>query len=167
MRLAPFACVTALLAWQLASAATTYTVRPDPYPVGQDTWLNNSGRQAAEHDGRLEVGGWGDRYITFLRFDLGGQPQVATQARIWLYAYPHEDSRYNPVGIVLNDVNSPWQSRELTNTTRPTMAGIASMIPPTPNSWYSIDVTTLYNGWRAGGTASSLNRAYPVVSHDH
>jgi Peptidase family M23 len=150
------AMVAALLASHIASAATTYTVRPDPYPVGQDTWLNNSGHKVAEHDGRLEVGGWGDSYSIFLRFDLSGLPRTATQAKIFLYAYPHEDPRYNPVGIVLKDVNSQWQSRELSLATYPTTVGLMSMAPPIANSWYSINVTDLYNQWRSGNL-SNLN----------
>lgn len=58
-----------------SSAQSVVTRQPAPFPEGMDTWYSNIYQKIAVHDERLEIGGWGDRYVALIRFDLSGLPK--------------------------------------------------------------------------------------------
>lgn len=116
---------------------------------GKDMWLSSSYNQTAVDDDKLQVGGWGDWYETFIQFDLSGLPQTATSASMWMYAVPRGDSS-TPVSMNLYLLTTAWN--EQTQNYYTTLYGyFAGAVPaPTPNSWYGLNITGIYNGWKNG-----------------
>jgi hypothetical protein len=69
----------------VSSQAHANLVMRQPGPSdGMDVWYGNTYYRTGVYDGNLQVGGWGDEYDTLIRFNLGGLPQVADQAILWL-----------------------------------------------------------------------------------
>src|SRR3989344_5873629 len=103
------AIIGALLCGEAVSNANLVTRQPGPFPEGMDTWFGNVYNKTAVHDYRLRVGGWGDAYVSMLRFNLSGLPQTATQAIIYLYVMPPGNgSTTTPIAWYL--LSSQWHS---------------------------------------------------------
>lgn len=49
-----------MFASPIAVSAATAVVKPGPFPAGMDTWYGNVYYTSSQHDGKLQVGGWGD-----------------------------------------------------------------------------------------------------------
>lgn len=116
---------------------------------GKDMWLSSSYNQTAVDDDKLQVGGWGDWYRSFIQFDLSGLPQTATSATMWIYAVPRGDSS-TPVSMSLYLLTTAW-NEQTQNYSDPLSGYALGTIPaPTPNSWYGLNITNIYNGWKNG-----------------
>jgi murein DD-endopeptidase MepM/ murein hydrolase activator NlpD len=141
--------------------------QPVPYPSGittgihvLDGWLPSVYYgKTFQMDDRLQIGGWGDNYRTYIQFDLNGLPYSVTDATLQLYAYPRGDSS-TQVNFDAWSPNSAWASSNLTTTmtwdTQPngyTLVGSYSAGPV--NSFWPIGITSLYNNWRSGATANN------------
>ncbi len=120
-----------------------------------DAWYSNIYQKIGVHDARVVVGGWGDRYVSFLIFDFSGLPLTATSAKLQIFAYPNTGGATRTT-MVLKNITTQWQSRTVSLTNTPASSAIQSLVAPPQFGWYSIDVTSLYNGWRKGNL-SSLN----------
>jgi len=121
---------------------------------GKDMWLSSSYNNTAVDDDKLQVGGWGDWYRMFIQFDLTGLPQTATYAAMRMYAYNRGDSS-TPVDMPLYLLTSSWS--ETTQNYYDSLYGYyaGTMSAPTPNSWYGINITSIYNGWKNGTYANN------------
>lgn len=132
-----------------ASAADVWR-NPAPYPVGMDTWFGTVYNKTAQHDNRLRVGGDGDMYTTLPRFDLGGLPQVADRAYIWLY--PIYDGG-SPTNINWSLIGKQWQSGTVGSSDFPLPSNVlffaGTTIAPTVGQWYRVEITSIYNAWRS------------------
>lgn len=116
---------------------------------GKDMWLSSSYNQTAVDDDKLQVGGWGDWYRSFIQFDLSGLPQTATSATMWMYAVPRGDLS-TPVSMNLYLLTTAW-NEQTQNYYTPLYAYSLGTVPaPTPNSWYGLTITGIYNGWKNG-----------------
>jgi len=116
---------------------------------GKDMWLSSVYNNVAVDDDKLQVGGWGDWYRMFIEFDLTGLPQIATSAEMWMYAYDRGDSSM-PVAMPLYLLTTPW-SETTQNYYDPLSGYYAGTMPaPTSNSWYGLNITSIYNGWKNG-----------------
>lgn len=109
---------------------------------------------------RLRVGGWGDSYQSLIWFDLKGLPSKVSSARLRLFAVSHEGAA-GATPIFVDRVTEPWDWKSrgtgsdhdrLWWQDRPSAEqfGANSLPPPSPNDWYSIDLTELYNAWQRG-----------------
>lgn len=137
-----------LLSNAMASAESIVFRKPGPFPVGMDTWLPKNG--SAQHDSGLRVGILtGVEDISFVRFDLSGLPVTANKAYLWLYANGYSGT--TPTTMNVSRVSSQWHSGKLTWASQPSSVGWLSAIAPTPNGWYRIDITPIYNQWRSTG----------------
>lgn len=144
----------AVLGTNTAFAQATVVRQPGPYPDSQNAWYSNVYSPYEIQTERLIVGGWGDEYDTFIRFDLGGLPKRAISAKINLWAL-QDPSRYTTTNMVFSRVTEPWQTRTLSLTVTPGTAPLSTLTAPSTNEyWYSIDVTSLYNEWRKGTAAN-------------
>ncbi|HEX8947089.1 MAG TPA: DNRLRE domain-containing protein [Candidatus Paceibacterota bacterium] len=112
-------------------------------------WLSSVYNQTAVDDDKLQVGGWGDEYRMFIQFDLTSLPQTATSAVMWLYAYPRGDSS-SPVDMPLYLLTTPWSETAQNYYDALYGYSLGTMPAPTPNSWYGLDITSIYNGWKNG-----------------
>lgn len=133
-----------------ASAASIWR-NPGPFTEGMDTWFGSVYNTSAQHDYRLRVGGWGDEYDSLVRFDLGGLPQVANQALIYLYSIADGGT---PTYLMWYLLSAQWHSGTVTWGTQPTGTFLGYSVPPTIGSWYAVDFTTQYNAWRSGNSSS-------------
>ena len=128
----------------------------------QDIWTtsvfsnppNKDGTANGVTDVRLWVGGWGDTYDAYIKFDVSILPQHATAATVWLYSGPgpHPSTR---VGMYLDRVTQSWDAAYATGILRwsqkPATANLRTLSAPSgTDTWYSIDITELYNGWQGG-----------------
>ena len=114
------------------------------------------------NDDQLRVGGWGDTYLSLLQFNLSGAPTVANSASLVLYDMSSNEG--TPVSMNLGQVTSSWDwsttpitpsspdNQRLWWVNRPNSTQLnASPLPaPSVGSYYSIDITNLYNQWQSG-----------------
>jgi hypothetical protein len=96
--------------------------------------------------GHIRTGGWGDNYWALLQFPLDGMPPTATKATIRLFGM---NDNNNPTSMYFDRVTSAW-AENCTWSQKPSTVNITSIPASQVGVWYEIDVTDLYNGWRAG-----------------
>jgi hypothetical protein len=141
--------------------------QPVPYPSGITTgihvidgWLPSVYYgKTFQMDDRLQIGGWGDSYRTYIQFDLRGLPYNVSDATLELYAYPRGDSS-TQVNFDAWSPNSAWASSNLTTTmtwdTQPSSYTlVGSYSAGAVNSLWPIAITSLYNNWRGGTTVNN------------
>jgi murein DD-endopeptidase MepM/ murein hydrolase activator NlpD len=144
-----FALVFALCQLVLAQS-TQVTLQPGP--EGKDLWITDTYSYNSDYgvdDDKLQIGGWGDKYYSLIQFDISSAPAKADSAILYLYSFSTpNDGTY--ISMYLDRVTQPWDE----NTgwfNRPATVQQASILPaPTPNQWYAIDLTFLYNNWKKG-----------------
>jgi len=124
----------------------TYEFGLQPGPTdGVDVWITSV--YDSRNDHRLRVGGWGDVYYTMIRFDLTDFPSSVTAATLYLYTWGN-DSASN-VSMDLHRVTDAW-SEAVDWQSQPTTTNVRLVPTPVLGRWYELDITDLYNGWRAG-----------------
>lgn len=141
--------------------------QPVPYPSGitngihiLDGWLPSVYYgKTFQTDDRLQIGGWGDNYRTYIQFDLKGLPYTTSDASLELYAYPRGDSS-TQVNFDAWSPNTAWASSNLTTTmtwdTQPSSYTlVGSYAAASVNSFWDIGITSLYNNWRSGTSANN------------
>lgn len=142
------------------AAAVTVYYQPTPYPANRtaglhvvDGWLPSQyyGR-TFQRDDKLQIGGWGDLYRTYLQFDLTGLPVNVTSARLKLYAFPKGDAS-TWTSFDVWSPSSAWATSGLATSmtwdTQPTGNTLVTTVSAgTNNSYWDIPITSVYNGWR-------------------
>jgi hypothetical protein len=122
-------------------------VQPDG-AQGLDVWitsaLSQDSEQGADND-YLQVGGGDDVYYSLVRFNLEGLPPVARKAIVWFYALPAS----NPVEMYLDRIEGPWDESTRWKD-QPSAAFVLTVGAPPVNEWLGLDITHMYNGWKAG-----------------
>ncbi len=158
----------------LSQAVTVY-YQPTPYPANvtagvhiTDGWVNDyySSIKTFQDTDQLKIGGWGDRYLSLLKFDdIKGLPSNVTNAYLYLYSLPRGTSAASQVALYRatsfwdktvhwgdlskNNVAEPYYSTP--PSTLPTLGGGYSYSPsPGINQFYGMWVTDWYNGWKNG-----------------
>lgn len=128
---------------------------------GQDIWTtsiysngtNTSGANGIANENVL-VGGWGDYYYAYIKFDLTGLPSHANLATVQLYSFSGWHSGFANVSMFLDRVTQNWDALFATGIMRwadkPAATNLRTISAPAVNNWYSIDITDLYNAWQAG-----------------
>ena len=144
------AVVATMLSPLLANAASV-VIQPAPYPVGMDVWFGSKYYTTAQRDGKLLIGGWGDEYDTLLRFNMSGLPQAATQALLYLYAFPRTDGS-TLTATKWYRVTTPWQANSVSWSTPMYGVFLATLNAPPSSGWYVVDFTSIYNAWRTGSS---------------
>jgi UDP-3-O-[3-hydroxymyristoyl] glucosamine N-acyltransferase len=105
----------------------------------------------------LRVGGWGDTYVAYVKFDLAYLPATAAQATVRMRSLP-TFAGFTPFRV--ERVNGPWDWRttgtgadrlRLWWANRPSSTVVTSNVAfAAPGSWQSVDVTSVFAQWRAG-----------------
>lgn len=133
---------------------------------GMDVWITSTysyDDNYGVNNTELRVGGWADSYYSLIKFKLEEAPLHATSAKIHLYSYPFQDSRFSPVSMYLDRVTGTWDE----NTgwyNKPSFIKIGDLSTPQLNSWYVIDITNLYNQWQNGTYANHGIQLRPTSS---
>lgn len=147
----------------------------NPLPMSQDLdkvhlwdgWLPSVyyGQQFIR-DTQLQVGGWGDQYRTFIKFDIEGLPQSPDLMALYVKSYARGDSS-TTTPFALCKVGSSWNLSLTWNTqpSFPTCWGWYSA--PTPGDWWGINLTSLYNDWKSGALANNGVMMYPQNTNNN
>jgi hypothetical protein len=146
--------------------AQVHVLQPGP-DKSQDIWVTSllsyspdvTGIGGGKADETLRVGGWFDWYFSLLQFDLSDMPPQAKSATLSLYHYSTNDAPATKMYLRYNVESWNWKvegtgpDRErLWWDDRPwTESALDDLLPaPQLNTWYNIDVTSLYNKWQNG-----------------
>lgn len=122
--------------------------------------------QTFQRDDKLQVGGWGDQYRTFAKFDIEGLPQNPDLMALYLKSYARGDSS-TTTPFALCKVGSYWDLSLTWNTqpSFPTCWGWYSA--PTPGDWWGINLTSLYNDWKNGTLANNGVMLFPQNTNNN
>ena len=98
----------------------------------------------------LRNGGWGDFYLSLIKFDISTLPSTITLAEIKFYVI--SDGNGTPLSSTKwQRIESSWSEGTVTYGTKPTGAvnntGAAVNIPSV-GEWLTIDITNLYRDWK-------------------
>lgn len=153
-------CALGLSFVRPTSAATVY-YQPTPYPVTVDTarhhiwdgWITNFyyGKKFIQEN-QLQIGGWGDTYRTYIKFDVNGLPQNVSQAVLWLMPYPRGDNS-TPTVVNFRLVTGDWNTT-MTWGIQPTATYLGWRAAPTANQWWGTIITPWYSGWKTNPSAN-------------
>ena len=122
-----------------------------------DTWTRSSfpcvsgGAAGGLADDTLQVGGWGDTYITLLRFNAPDN-RVVRSAQLVLRV-KGKDDQYRPTPVTLRVITQDWVGSGdcFLWSNIPSSSVVASMTSPgLPGTTYAIDITQIYNDWATG-----------------
>lgn len=148
--------VVLMLGLWLAPQATAVTAwyQPTPYPTQTQSgvhvvsgWLNNSYNQTLVWDDKLQVGGWGDVYRSYINWDLTGLPKDPTNVALWLRFYP-SGATVTPFQFCIP--NSSWNAA-VTWGTQPSLLGCTGVFTaPSTDSWWGVYITPWYQNWQNG-----------------
>lgn len=170
---------------QFAHAVTVY-YQPTPYPLKkadgtampQDInivhawtgWLPSLYYgQTFQRDSKLQVGGWGDEYRTFVKLDLTGLPKNVDLAYLWLMPYARGDSS-TPIQYAACPATSTW-GLSLTWNSQPSYGTcVGWYTAPTAGSWTGVWLTTYgdwYNPWQNGTLANNGIMLFPYAINNN
>ena len=99
-------------------------------------------------DDKLQVGGYGDEYRSYLKFDTTGLPKTVTRAVLNIMPYARGDGS-TPVSAKISKVGSDW-TPSLTWDLQPPATLIANMPAPTLGQWWTATITDTFNAWQSG-----------------
>jgi murein DD-endopeptidase MepM/ murein hydrolase activator NlpD len=141
-------------------AQVTVNYQPTPYPNSVDGdvhhvvdgWLGSNFNTLFVRDDKVQVGGWGDIYRTYLKFDLEGLPGNVSQAKLWFKNFARGDAS-TTTSFVLARVSSPWDEN-MTWATQPSTGPSVTYSPATVGLWWGMDITSWYQAWQQGSAAS-------------
>lgn len=117
--------------------------------------VSQRGPGGGQEDDRLRVGGWGDTYISLIRFELPRDRRPVRRAFLVLRVKPEgptpTPSRRTP--MIVRAVDGPWDwptGDRLWWRFRPSGEETARVPEPTTEPFYQIEITNLYNQWLRG-----------------
>jgi hypothetical protein len=120
-------------------------------------------------DDRLRVGGWGDRYVALLRFDLPDQ-RVVRKAMLVL-TVKGDDPASQPTPMTVRIANGPWGwvpgDRLWWKDLPPSEISFQTGKSGAPGSIYAIDITQIYNSWAKGVRANNGILLEPVLTNNN
>lgn len=142
-----------------ANAVTAWyqpTPLPSPLPSGateannhiRDGWLGSYYNTTfVSNDEKWNIGGWGDEYRAYVKFDTEGLPKDVTLAALWLMPYAKGDAS-TPTWTEWNLVTGDWTT-DMQWGGQPSATFLGYRIPPVTNQWYGTTITSWYNGWKS------------------
>ncbi len=99
-------------------------------------------------DEKIRLGGWGDTYQGYLKFELTGITAPVQSAKLRLFVLPDENQT-TPFRIMR--ITNAWSaSTAVAWASQPSMVELTQIAAPSWQSWVEIDMTTLVNGWIRG-----------------
>lgn len=141
--------------------AITAWYQPTPLPAGipesanhiRDGWIGSYYNSTlVSDDEKWNIGGWGDEYRAYVKFDIEGLPQNVSQAALWLMPYAKGDgstTTWTEWNLVTGDwtTNMQWGGQ-------PSATFLGYRAPPIANEWYGTNITSWYNGWRSNPSSN-------------
>lgn len=100
------ALVSALFSPKNSSAYEERVFLPDDN-TSQDKWFGNFYHQNSVNNGELRVGGWGDQYVTLIKFPYNVYiPGRAIIRKVYLHLYSFGSTR--PTSMIKGPILQPW-----------------------------------------------------------
>lgn len=160
---------------QFAHAVTVY-YQPTPYPALKadgtnmpqainivhvwDGWFNNSYNQTFVQDDKLQIGGWGDNYVSLIKFDLTGLPSTTDSADLYLWALP--SGAAGPSQVSLWPITSVWDPATVGWGNFVSVdSGYYWPVSTVVNSFRGYSVTGWYNDWKSGARSNQGILVWP------
>jgi len=153
----------------VANAQITASYQPTPYPDSLDSsihhivdgWITNIFYDKKfQRDDKLQVGGWGDIYHSYIKFDLTGLP-VVTKAELWLKDYPRSDgSTLTPFAFC--KIAGSWDP-SMVWSTQPGLGTCMNFNSGPENYWWIFDITSQYQAGQSGPTNNGI-MMYPLAN---
>ena len=158
-----------LLLGRLASKAQSVTVtyQPTTYSIKKSNgtamsedasvvhlwngWLSSVyNKNMLVRDEKLQIGGWGDTYVSLLKFDLEGLPRDVDMAQLGLYA--RDAKSINPSQMSIRRNASSWSPSSVNWSKLPSTDRNILVWPvsTTKNVWRNYQITSWYNDWQSG-----------------
>lgn len=188
------AYVLALSTISAASDVKTVYYQPTPYPPSVikqcgsiaaknetpgcglhilDGWLPSVYYgQTFQMDDRLRVGGWGDYYYSFFQFDLTGLPASVTGAQLAVHSQKWDGASYGPTDYNVVSPDQAWARPDLTtkmtwNTQPSSYTFLESYAAGKYSSWWIIDLTDRYSGWKNKSYSNTGVSAQPLSNNNN
>ena len=120
-------------------------------------------------DDRLRVGGWGDRYVSLLRFDLPDQRTV--RRAVLILTVKGDDAGSTPTPMNVRVVNGPWRwaagDRLWWKDLPASDPVFQTAAPGGAGSTFTIDITAIYNAWVKGNRANQGIMLDPMLTNNN
>ena len=138
-------------------SAESVWYQPTPYDVNiitgvqhiWDGWITSVyyGKVLIRDD-KLQVGGYGDEYRSYIRFDTTGLPKTVTRAVLNLRPYSRGDDS-TPTGAKISVVTGNWTPSMAWNS-QPPATFLSNLLAPRIGQWWATTITDTFNGWQSG-----------------
>lgn len=140
--------VIAAFVLSLIARAEQVVIQPGPQD-GQDMWMSSVYARKAVDDQKLNVGGWGDYYLSFIKFNIVNQPKNVVAADMWLYC-PAGITSQGQTSMIAYLLTTSWN--EKTTTLNDSLQGynLGNVPAPTPGNWYGLGIKSIYEYWQNG-----------------
>jgi len=117
-------------------------------------------------DDKLQIGGWGDLYQSYLKFDLTGLPQNVSQAIFWIMPSATPSPKIlTPFAVC--PVTSFWDNNMIWNTKPSAPSCYGWYASPTPDNWWGLYITNWYTGWKNGTMANYGLKLIPQFNNNN
>lgn len=155
--------------------AITVYYKPTPYPLTissdkqhiVDGWITNVYYDKKfMQDDKLQIGGWGDLYQSYLKFDLTGLPENISQAIFWIMPSQVPSPKISTPFAVC-PVTSFWDNTMIWSTRPSAPICYGWYMAPTPDRWWGLYITNWYTGWKKGTMANYGLKLTPQFSNNN
>jgi hypothetical protein len=134
----------------LSRATTTETLIVQPGPTeGKDTYYGTTYKTTGAPDFyRMEIGGWGDWYHSYIQMDLGLLPPESSKildASLQLYNYQLSGTANNGK---IERITQSWTESGVNSSSNPAATSTGMSWQSVPfDDWWVVDVTNLTKSW--------------------
>jgi len=163
--------------------ASTVNYQPTPYPLLDkngdsmsqdldkvplwDGWLPSYYyNQEFTRDDKLQLGGWGDQYRIYVKFDIEGLPYDPDDVIMFMKSFDRGDSS-TATPFAFCQASSSWDL-SLTWNTQPSFSGCWGWYSaPTPGDWWGRYITPMYSDWKDGTSTNYGVMMYPQNTNNN
>jgi len=140
---------------EIGTGDDSIIIQPDD---GVDSYVRSSdfgtGIYGFDND-KLIVGGWGDHYYAFLKFDLAGQPDTVQSVTLRLWVTNEEANEWTYPEMSLWTTGGPWVEGLQWVDQPANPVYIKNIGKPSDTGWFEIDITDIYHQWRSGAVVNN------------
>ncbi|MDD2935097.1 MAG: peptidoglycan DD-metalloendopeptidase family protein [Candidatus Pacebacteria bacterium] len=132
-----------------------------------DGWLPSYYyNQEFTRDDKLQLGGWGDQYRIYVKFDIEGLPYDPDDVIMFMKSFDRGDSS-TTTPFAFCQASSSWDL-SLTWNTQPSFSGCWGWYSaPTPGDWWGRYITSMYSDWKDGTSTNYGVMMYPQNTNNN
>lgn len=134
-------------------------------------WLSSQYQPQLQQDDKLQIGGWNDLYLSFIKFDLAGLPQSADYAVVYLMPYSRGDGSTSTPFASCSDVGT-WDLSLQWNPNKYYYSCRYWYSAPTAGTWTGFwleypGFVDWYNQWKNGTLANEGIAVIPKLNNNN